>query len=261
MNKKTVLAILLALLTACSGGKRHRPELPPRSKNSATATSPSRPDRKTTRTRPTPQGNAPTQSHQTTTTATTTTTTTTDKRKYSGPELFEMRNPAVFTIYTSTADASYQGSGFFVGRHTAVSNYHVFKGTGRGREQIKLHDGTICKVSRVIAYSDSDDYIVFEVQHTCESYIPLATDRPKVGEKCYTIGSPMGLENTFSSGEISQLRGHDYIQISAPIDHGSSGGALLNERGEAIGITSAGLDDSGANLNFAISIDLVRPYI
>jgi serine protease Do len=83
----------------------------------------------------------------------------------------------------------------------------------------------------------------------------------EVGEKVYTIGSPLGLENTFSSGEISQLREDNLIQINAPIDHGSSGGALINEYGEVIGITTAGIESSGANLNFAVDIDVVRPYV
>ena len=48
------------------------------------------------------------------------------------------------------------------------------------------------------------------------------------------------------------------IQISVPIDHGSSGGALINEYGEVIGITSGGFDDSGANLNFAVNINVVK---
>jgi len=72
------------------------------------------------------------------------------------------------------------------------------------------------------------------------------------------------LDNTFSSGEISQIRpNEDYqIQISVPIDHGSSGGALINQYGEAIGITSAGLGEySSANLNFAVDIERVRGTI
>lgn len=56
-------------------------------------------------------------------------------------------------------------------------------------------------------------------------------------------------------------RGEDYeLQINVPIDHGSSGGALINRFGEAIGITSAGLN-STANLNFAVDIERVRGYI
>ena len=94
------------------------------------------------------------------------------------------------------------------------------------------------------------------------NYIKVADIIPAIGEKVYTIGSPRGLDNTFSSGEISQKRNNGKIlQISAPIDHGSSGGVLLNVYGEAIGITSAGYDDSGANLNFAININIIKPYI
>lgn len=47
---------------------------------------------------------------------------------------------------------------------------------------------------------------------------------------------------------------------TSPIDHGSSGGALLNEYGNAIGITTSGYD-SGANLNFAVSVSVLKPYL
>ena len=90
-------------------------------------------------------------------------------------------------------------------------------------------------------------------------YIPVSQRQCEVGERVYTIGSPKGLENTFASGEISQIRDDDFIQISCPIDHGSSGGALINRYGEVIGITTGGRDDSGANLNFAKDIHVV-PY-
>ena len=66
----------------------------------------------------------------------------------------------------------------------------------------------------------------------------------------------------FSSGEVSQWRGENLMQISALINHGSSGGALINEYGEAVGITSGSFaDGSQANLNYAWSIDVVKPYI
>ena len=61
----------------------------------------------------------------------------------------------------------------------------------------------------------------------------------------------------FLSGVIKIL-----MQISALIDHGSSGGALINEYGEAVGITSGTfVDGSQANLNYAWSIDVIKPYI
>ena len=193
-------------------------------------------------------------------------TITANNGEMSGADLFEKYNTAVFMIYTSDGWNDYQGSGFFISRDgVAVSNYHVFKGTGIGYEQIKLSDGRKCKVKEVIAKSSDDDVIIFRVESGGKIFncVPIAKKSPRVGEKAYAIGSPRGLENTFSSGEISQIRGdHDEIlQISVPIDHGSSGGVLLNSHGEAIGITTAGMDASGANLNFAISISVLEKYV
>lgn len=179
-------------------------------------------------------------------------------------DIFERFSSAVFKIHTSTGYQGFQGSGFFITNSgVAVSNYHVFRGTTIGYEDIILSDGSMYKVTDVYYKSQENDFIIFRVGVSHKvNYVRIADTRPRVGEKVYTIGSPRGLDNTFSSGEISQIRENgDILQISAPIDHGSSGGVLLNSKGEAIGITSGGLDDSGANLNYAWSIDLIKPHI
>ena len=173
-------------------------------------------------------------------------------------EIFKKYNSAVFMIYTTDGLGVFQGSGFFISENgVAVSNYHVFKGTAVGSEVIKLSDGRQCKISEVIAKSESADYILFRIKGHFV-HIPVSHRKNNVGEKVYTIGSPRGLENTFSSGEISQIRDDNYIQISCPIDHGSSGGVLINAYGEAIGITTGGHDESGANLNFAKNIKVLN---
>lgn len=185
------------------------------------------------------------------------------QEKMSASDIFTQFNSAVFMILTSDGWNDFQGSGFFINSSgLAVSNYHVFKGNGMGLESIKLSDGREYKVEDVVAVSEEYDFILFNVDiaSSC-NYIPITNRRYKVGEKVYAIGSPLGLENTFSSGEISQSRDDYLIQISTPIDHGSSGGALINEYGEVIGITSSGLEDSGANLNFAIDICVIKPYL
>ena len=174
-------------------------------------------------------------------------------------EIFKRYDSAVFMVFTTDGYNAYQGSGFFISADgLAVSNYHVFKGTGVGYEIIKLSDGRQYKIEKVLAKSEADDYILFRVKGQF-NYIPVSHRKREVGERVYTIGSPKGLENTFSSGEISQIREDNFIQISCPIDHGSSGGALINRYGEAIGITTGGRDDSGANLNFEKDIRVV-PY-
>lgn len=193
------------------------------------------------------------------------TATSTNSAKLDGPEIFRRYNQAVFMVFTTDGTNTYQGSGFFIGTDgLAVSNYHVFKGTGIGMEAIKLANDNerAYKVSEIYHRSEEEDFIIFRVDCQNSAYIPLASTRPSIGEKVFAIGSPRGLENTFSSGEVSQWRGTNLMQISALIDHGSSGGALINERGEAVGITSGSFaDGSQANLNYAWSIEAIKPYL
>lgn len=187
-----------------------------------------------------------------------------NKSKIEGAKVFAQYNTAVFMVFTSDGYNMCQGSGFFINKYgLAVSNYHVFKGTGIGEEGIKLAgDNKTYKVAEVIKSSEKEDFILFRVNASNTNFIPIAKYKPNVGEKVYAIGSPRGLENTFSSGEISQWRDKNLMQISALIDHGSSGGALINEYGEVVGITSGTfVDGSQANLNYAWSIDVIKPYI
>lgn len=184
--------------------------------------------------------------------------------KMEGSQVFDRYESAVFMVFTTDGSNAYQGSGFFIDdAGLAVSNYHVFKGTGIGMEQIKLSgDNTAYKVAEILARSEDEDFILFRVDCENTNYIPIADDKPQIGESVFAIGSPRGLENTFSSGEVSQWRADNLMQISALIDHGSSGGALINEYGEVVGITSGSFyDGSQANLNYAWSIDVIKPYI
>ena len=185
-------------------------------------------------------------------------------KKLDGCEVFDKYSTAVFMVFTSDGMNRYQGSGFFIDNQgLAVSNYHVFKGTGIGMEKIKLLGSDVAhNVTEIIAKDEKEDYILFRVDCDNTNYLPIASSKPQIGEKVFAIGSPRGLENTFSSGEVSQWRAKNLMQINALIDHGSSGGALINEFGEAVGITSGSFyDGSQANLNYAWSIDVVKPYL
>ena len=183
---------------------------------------------------------------------------------WKGRRYFENTTQLFLWFLHLTEEILINGSGFFINAHgLAVSNYHVFEGTGMGIEQIKLTGSDVVyKVATVIHKSSDSDFILFKVDCNNTNYIPIANSKPSVGEKVFAIGSPRGLENTFSSGEVSQWRERNLMQISALIDHGSSGGALINEYGEVVGITSGTFyDGSQANLNYAWSIDVVKPYI
>ena len=187
-----------------------------------------------------------------------------NNKKLEGKDIFKKYSTAVFMVFTSDGFNGYQGSGFFINSSgLAVSNYHVFQGTNKGAEQIKLVGSDIAyKVTNVLYSSKDYDFILFQTNCINTNYIPIAQNKPSVGERVFAIGSPRVLENTFSSGEVSQCRYTYLMQISALIDHGSSGGALINEYGEVVGITSGSFyDGSQANLNYAWSIEAVKPHI
>ena len=78
-----------------------------------------------------------------------------------------------------------------------------------------------------------------------------------VGERVYTIGNPSGLSKTLGEGLISGLRVRNdirYVQTTAQISPGSSGGALVDSKGALVGITTFLLKDA-QNLNFAIAAE------
>ncbi|MFZ2330573.1 MAG: S1C family serine protease, partial [Atribacterota bacterium] len=108
------------------------------------------------------------------------------------------------------------------------------------------------------------DLIILRVPGIISSNLPLGnSDSVQVGETVYVAGNPQGLEGTFSHGIVSGIRlvGNDkLLQITAPISPGSSGGPVLNNRGEVIGISFASFSD-GQNLNFAIPSNYLKPLI
>ncbi len=78
-----------------------------------------------------------------------------------------------------------------------------------------------------------------------------------MGDPVYTVGAPSGLDRTLGDGLISGLRsgeGRHYIQTTAPISPGSSGGGLFDENGNLIGITTLYIEE-GQALNFAIAAE------
>lgn len=164
---------------------------------------------------------------------------------------------SVFLVLTTDGEQVFLGTGFFVSKDgVAVSNYHVFKGTTLGREVIKTVDGEEYKLERVLAHDEDGDFIVFKVNlHNQIKFtpIPIAPDSPDIGEDVFAIGNPHGLEHTLSRGIVSGYRFEGkLIQTTAEITHGSSGGPLMNMKGEVVGITTSGVGE--ANLNFAVNI-------
>ncbi len=146
------------------------------------------------------------------------------------------------------------GSGFFVRDNLIATNNHVIKGAARGTAKLVGKFATYT-IEGVTATDKTNDLALLKV--TAPGIKPLllgnSTD-VKIGETVYVAGNPKGLEGTFSNGIISSLRDKntkERLQMTAPISPGSSGGPVLNSKGEVIGVSFMTLV-GGQNLNFAI---------
>jgi hypothetical protein len=117
-------------------------------------------------------------------------------------------------------------------------------------------------VDGIVAYSEESDIAILSLEKGT-GLQPLkrgsSVDIEK-GENVIAIGSPLGIENVISQGVISGKITEDNIEsilFTAPISHGSSGGALFNNNGEVIGVTYGSYED-GQNLNLAMPIEIVE---
>lgn len=152
------------------------------------------------------------------------------------------------------------GSGFVAfDSLTLITNYHVIEG---GSYVIAISDDKDqYLISYICCFDKEKDLAILRFdQATSAEPLPLDTDgNLKRSQTVVTIGSPAGLRNTISIGNISAFytdNGKDWIQFTAPISSGSSGGALLNNQGEIIGVTTATYA-SAQNVNMAVKVEEV----
>jgi len=187
-------------------------------------------------------------------------------KELSAEETYAKCSPAVFyiEIYDKKGTAIASGRGFFIDSNgTAVTNFHVIGEAHSAKIQVS-DTGEFYSVTGVWDYSIANDWAVIQTDCKSSNYLSVADPSTVVGASTvYAIGSPLGLQNTISQGIISNPARVDgettYIQTSAAISSGSSGGALINKYGQVIGITSAGYAE-GQNLNLALPMTYLTDF-
>jgi S1-C subfamily serine protease len=165
-----------------------------------------------------------------------------------------------------------QGSGFVIDKDGhVVTNYHVVEGAKK--VQVSFSDEEQ-RDATVVGSDPSTDIAVLKIQGAwARSLTPLtlgSSSVVKVGDAVVAIGNPFGLERTVTAGIVSALQRHiqspngfqidQVIQTDAAINHGNSGGPLLNANGDVIGVNAQIESESGGNvgIGFAIPIDTVK---
>ncbi len=177
----------------------------------------------------------------------------------SAGEIYEKASSAVFLIevFDRKDVLLGTGSGFFIGDDGRfVTNYHVIKNAYRAK--VHLTDGKTYPVDVVLGIDENNDLAILQIKTDKKTpYLTIGNaELMENGDKIYALGSPEGHMNTLTEGIITNkhqsVNGKVLIQMTAPIAAGSSGGALLNEWGQVIGVTSSGLKDE-KNVGFAVS--------
>jgi serine protease Do len=195
-------------------------------------------------------------------------------------EIVERSKPAIVQILVFEQDAdgkeqvTQAGTGFAVEPGGLIAtNLHVIKGATDVR--IKLFDGRTLTAKRVVAFDPVRDLALLDLALSQPMpFLPLGdSDGVAAGDPVVTIGNPLGvLDYTVSDGLISSIRpvprdpqqpeqpDMTFLQISAPISQGSSGGPIFNDLGEVIGV-AVGIFEAGQNLNFAVPANYLKPLL
>jgi Do/DeqQ family serine protease len=148
-----------------------------------------------------------------------------------------------------------------------LTNHHVVNGAER--IMVDLSDGRTF-TAKLVGSDPPSDLAVLQIEGTNLQAMPLGdSDAVRVGDVVLALGNPLGVGQTVTMGIVS-AKGRatgagdgsfeDFIQTDAPINRGNSGGALVNARGELIGINSQILSPSGGNIGigFAIPANMAR---
>ncbi len=188
-----------------------------------------------------------------------------------------VQQPIEHSVVTIDTDTGF-GSGFFVDEAgTVITNLHVMAGAKSAR--LILHDKTALDLTGVLGFSPAHDIAVIRARLNGRRVAPLLlrTALPSAREEVFAYGAPQGLTGSVTNGIVSHTRtgrelsesfsnlsGQDpyskagyapdavWIQTTAPISGGNSGGPLVDSSGRVVGVNTWSWRD-GQNLNFAIA--------
>ena len=174
------------------------------------------------------------------------------------PAIIKRVEPSIVVILTFNQQGQMvgQGTGFFVSEEgDVITNHHVLQQAARA--EVRTHDGKAYAVKRILGDDKPGDLVrvSLDIPPGVARPLPVSLSYPKVGERIFVIGTPLGLEKTVSDGIVSALREipgfGTVVQVTAPISQGSSGSPVVNMKGEVVGVATFFVV-AGQNLNFAI---------
>ncbi len=165
---------------------------------------------------------------------------------------------SVFVIYSGNS----LGSGFAVGKNCIVTNAHVISNTRN--IYVKSYGGDEYQ-AKIIGMDESKDIAVLAIEGAEFPYLTIAdVSVMNTGDDIYAIGAPKSMAYTLTKGVVSAkeriVNRNTYIQIDAAINEGNSGGPLLNDGGQVLGMNTLKMSDS-EGIGLAIPANVICEYL
>ena len=171
--------------------------------------------------------------------------------------------PSVTLLVTLDSDGEPIGfgSGFIIADGIVVTNLHVVEGGKYVFAQLVNEERLFGGTRSLLAYSKKYDLAVLSIDGLSGPPIAFGDSNVlRIGDSVYAIGNPQGLTGTFSVGNVSakrKIKGITYIQMTAPISPGSSGGPVVDSNGQLVAIATL-VHKEGGNLNFAVPVSYLK---
>jgi S1-C subfamily serine protease len=188
-------------------------------------------------------------------------------------QVYRRAAPGVVQVTADSPNGQALGSGFVIDKAGhIITNYHVVQGATRVRVSFSGQDQLPTKV---IGTDPSTDIAVLKIQQHGSALTPLELGNSlavRVGDTVFAIGNPFGYTRTLTSGLVSAVQREikapntlpieNAIQTDAAINHGNSGGPLLDAAARVIGVTSqiyaGGAQQGNIGIGFAVPVNTVR---
>jgi S1-C subfamily serine protease len=165
------------------------------------------------------------------------------------------RSVVIITTYDAQGKPLLQGSGFFIDAEQVVTSLHVIKGASQIR--LETFAGTTETVTSVLATNEASDLALLRLAQRCPdtAILHLVSTPPQEGEAVILVSSPQGSRWKVTRGNVGMLFEFagisSRLQITAAIAPGSSGGPVVNEQGEVVGVAALYINRA-EELNFAV---------
>ena len=170
------------------------------------------------------------------------------------------RAVVIVTTYDDHGNSLLQGSGFFITPDRIVTNLHVISDASEIR--IKTFTGKTFRVQRIVATDASSDLALLQMEASCSNATTLQVqDKSTEGESIILLSNPQGSHWKVIPGRVGRIWQFENIgrriQITAEVFPGSSGGPVLNQQGQVVGIAVMRMA-SADDLNFAVPAESLK---